>query len=164
MVKMYIYVASSWRNPKYEEVLSKVKDRFGSANVYDFKNPFPGDRGFGWSQIDKEYKTKWASDYDAYRQALDHFEAEHGFGLDMAALEKADVCLLVLPCGKSAHLELGFAVGEGKFTVVLLEHETNFEPELMYKMCSRICIATEEALDEIAEYEKEVQIIKNYRL
>lgn len=160
---MYIYVASSWRNPKYEEVLAKVQAQFGFDSVYDFKNPVPGDDGFHWSEIDKTYKETWPNDFAAYRKALAHPVAEHGFGLDMAALRRADVCLLVLPCGKSAHLELGYARGAGKFTVVLLEHETKFEPELMYKMCDRICLTAQEAIDAIRSHGFYFHLMKGER-
>lgn len=49
----------------------------------------------------------------------------------------ADTFVLVLPCGRSAHLEMGWAVGAGKATIMLLGPYT--EPELMAKMCDHIC-------------------------
>jgi hypothetical protein len=54
----------------------------------------------------------------------------------MAAMEKADAFVLVLPCGRSAHLELGWAVGAGKRTAILLDPDARDEvtPELMYRM------------------------------
>ncbi len=45
----------------------------------------------------------------------------------------ADACVLLLPCGRSAHLELGWFVGQGKATCILHSHEM-MEPELMSKM------------------------------
>jgi nucleoside 2-deoxyribosyltransferase len=50
----------------------------------------------------------------------------------MDALNAADVTVLVLPCGRSAHLEAGYTAGQGKPVVILLDQ--TFEPELMYKM------------------------------
>jgi nucleoside 2-deoxyribosyltransferase len=49
----------------------------------------------------------------------------------MDALEDCDACVLVMPCGRSAHLEAGFAIGAGKPTAILISEG---EPELMYKM------------------------------
>jgi hypothetical protein len=69
----------------------------------------------------------------------------------MNALEKADVTVLVLPCGRSAHLELGYAVGASRFTVVLLDDPMS-EPELMYLMCSKICVSIEEVVAEISNF------------
>jgi len=51
--------------------------------------------------------------------------------LDIDALLAADTVVLVLPCGRSAHLELGLAIGAGKRTAILLTD--TLEPELMYK-------------------------------
>ncbi len=47
----------------------------------------------------------------------------------------ADACVLVLPCGRSAHLEAGYFAGAGKPLLILL---ADGEPELMYKMASEI--------------------------
>lgn len=69
---------------------------------------------------------------DTYLQMIEHPRAIEGFDADFAAMEKADTFVLVLPCNRSAHLELGWAVGQGKRTAVLLEDP--MEPELMYRM------------------------------
>jgi hypothetical protein len=63
---------------------------------------------------------------------IEHPLALDGFSKDYEAMVRADTFVLVLPCGKSAHLELGWAVGAGKRTAILLEDPV--EPELMYKM------------------------------
>jgi len=48
----------------------------------------------------------------------------------------AHTCVLVLPCGRSAHLEAGYFVGASKPLYILIEDE--IEPELMYKMADFI--------------------------
>src|SRR5690606_14054491 len=103
--------------------------------VYDFKNPGPGDHGFHWSEIDKDWKNWLPEEFIA---GLSHPVAELGFSKDMKALTECDGCVLVLPCGRSAHLELGQAVGAGKKTAVFAPPEHQMEPELMYKMCGLI--------------------------
>jgi len=50
---------------------------------------------------------------------------------------------MVMPCGRSSHLELGYAVGQRKKTVVLLSQS---EPELMYKMADYLVTDTEQML------------------
>ena len=62
----------------------------------------------------------------------------------MTALDACEACVLVLPCGRSAHLELGHASGAGKRTIVLLAE--GCEPELMYRMCSALCATVDEVL------------------
>lgn len=112
---MKIYVASSWRNIYQPSVVDLC--RKAGHEAYDFRNPGPGDNGFGWSEIDPAWKA-W--DFERYRKLLDHPRAQQGFNLDMGALRECDACLLVYPCGKSAHLELGWATGAGKRTALLV--------------------------------------------
>lgn len=127
-----IYVASSWRNenqPTTVEILRAV-----GHEVYDFRNPRPGDNGFAWSEIDPEW-LGW--DPRSFRDLLDHPVAVGGFESDFDAMQWADTFVLELPCGRSAHLEAGWAIGQGKPTAILLRPE-GFEPELMYRMAATV--------------------------
>ncbi|KKN70785.1 hypothetical protein LCGC14_0427800 [marine sediment metagenome] len=143
-----IYVASSWRN-EFQPAIVNILRRAGHA-VFDFRNPgnslsgqfFKANAaglsgGFHWSEIDKNWK-QWS--VEQYVAAMSNSLARKGFTQDMVALTKCDTCVLVAPCGRSAHLELGFAAGAGKRTVILLLPGAMpvMDPELMYKMAT-IC-------------------------
>jgi hypothetical protein len=104
---MKVYVASSWRNTIQPDVVTSL--RGDGHDVYDFKNPAPGDNGFGWRELEGRPREEWDADYFA-GTVLDHPVAARGFGLDMAALTAAAATVLVLPSGRSAHLELGWAL------------------------------------------------------
>lgn len=119
---MKIYVASSWRNPWQPGVVKLL--RLLKNEVYDFREPTPGERGFAWSDIDPDWK-EWRP--KAYRAALDHPVARHGFSRDIDALHACDACVMVLPCGNSANLELGIAIGEGKLTAALFPYGIQIE-------------------------------------
>ncbi len=123
---MKIYVASSWRSLTQPDVVNAL--RLEGHEIYDFRHPKEGDDGFTWDEIDPTWQH-W--DSLEFIDALKHPAATRGFQLDMDALNWADALVLVMPCGRSAHLELGYAVGAGKSTAILL---TTGEPELMYKM------------------------------
>lgn len=56
-----------------------------------------------------------------YAQALESRESRHVFHFDRAYIHLADAVVLLYPAGKSAHLELGYAVGLGKKSYVLTE-------------------------------------------
>lgn len=129
-----IYVASSWRNPEQPAVVERLIEL--GHEVYDFRNPRPGDHGFAWSEIDPEW-LGWTP--RPFRDLLDHPIAVAGFESDFDAMKWADTFVLVLPCGRSAHLEAGWAIGEGKPTALLLR-EDKFEPELMYRMADLIAV------------------------
>jgi nucleoside 2-deoxyribosyltransferase len=129
MRKEKIYVASSWRNELQPGVVERLRKE--GYEVYDFRNPAPGDHGFQWSAIDSDWQ-QWTP--EQFRDALSHPIAQDGFYKDMSALDDCDVCVLVMPCGRSAHLEAGYAKGAGKRTYILMPDMS--EPELMYKMAS----------------------------
>lgn len=71
-----------------------------------------------------------------YIKSLNHPVAEIGFKSDIEAMRWAEICVLLLPCGKSAHSEAGWMQGAGKPTYVLLTDKQ--EPELMYKLFSGV--------------------------
>lgn len=81
---------------------------------------------------------------ETYRRALAHPVAYSGFKKDFDAMKWADTFVLLAPCGRSAHLELGWAVGAGKRTLILLAEG---EPELMYKLADLICINQDELIE-----------------
>lgn len=137
MKRRKIYVASSWRNPIQPDVVLTL--RAHGHSVYDFRNPGNGLRGFAWSDIDPKWK-QW--DARKYRDALQQPRAEEGFAADFEAMQWADTFVLVWPCGRSAHLEAGWACGAGKETFLLLNDD--FEPELMVKMMDHICGSVQE--------------------
>lgn len=123
---MRVYVASSWRNDYQPDVVRGLREL--GHEVYDFRNPAPDNHGFGWSQIDPGWRG-W--DGDQYRAALRHPIAERGFACDFNGMQTSDACVLLLPCGASAHLEAGWFAGHGRPVLILGEPR---EPELMYKI------------------------------
>lgn len=145
---MKIYVASSWRNISQQNVVNRL--RSNGHEVYDFRNPEPGNNGFHWSDIDPQWK-QWSP--SKFSSALLHPIAEKGFDLDFGAMKWADVCVLVLPCGRSGHLEAGWFVGAGKPLIILL---ADGEPELMYKMAS----AQYETIDAVLLHLEQLELQK----
>lgn len=137
-VMMKIYVASSWRNYLQPAIVSLL--RKGGHEVYDFRNP-PDRSGFAWSSIDEHWKD-WTP--DEYRKALEHPIARAGFDSDMNALRSCDACVLVLPSGRSASFEFGWAIGNGKQGAVVQMEKC--EPELMY-LGNPILTTTDEVMD-----------------
>lgn len=121
-----IYLASSWRNELQPSVLGLLRDH--GHDVYDFRNPRPGDSGFAWSAIDPAWKS-WTP--EQFQAALKHPIAERGHRFDHEAMELCTACVLLLPCGSSAHLEAGWCAGKGKKTCVFAPEMR--EPELMYR-------------------------------
>ena len=130
---MKIYVASSWRNEAQPKVVATLREM--GHDVYDFKNPLSRGGGFTWSKVDENWQN-WS--VNSYLKALRHPAAEAGFTNDYEAMKWADAFVLVMPSGRSAHLEAGWAIGQGKPTCILLADDQ--EPELMYKLATSIAV------------------------
>ena len=122
-----IYIASSWRNSYYPEVVERLRRE--GFQVYDFRNPPHGGSGFHWTDIDGN-APNWT--FEQYAEGLPPPKAERQFSADMEALEAADTCVLVLPCGRSAHTEAGWMAGAGRRVIAYIPEMV--EPELMYKL------------------------------
>ena len=159
-----IYVASSWRNEKQPEAVRSI--RAAGFSVYDFRNPCEGDNGFRWTQTEPPRSGRFAGRATARRErpgfngealttwrtwsngqfltALEHPRAREAFRHDMNALRSAAAVILLMPCGRSAHLELGFAVGAGIATCIVLDDGA--EPELMYKMADLVAPSLDRAI------------------
>lgn len=136
MTEPYVYVASSWRNPIYPQVIAALAA--AGVDHYDFRNP-PTSTAFSWHQVGGQALSGAPSQpesIETYLRMIDHHIARAGFKADFDAMETADTFVLVLPSGRSAHLELGWAVGQSKRTAVLLEDPV--EPELMYRMVDHL--------------------------
>ena len=132
---MKIYVASSWRNVYQPAVVRRFRE--AGHEVYDFRNA----NGFQWSEIDGNWQD-WIP--EQYIEALDHPLAVNGYHTDFDAMEWADMCVLVMPCGRSAHLEAGYFIGAKKPMYILMLDKN--EPELMYKLATGIYTNIDELL------------------
>lgn len=129
-----IYVASSWKNTFYTQVVERLRAQ--GYDVYDFRAD-----GFGWHDIDESWRL-WtpAQMLDAHR----HPRAVGHYLQDMRALANADAVVAVLPFGLSAGMELGYAVGAGKHTIVYAPAIR--EADLMLKMADAATTNFEEVL------------------
>lgn len=139
-----IYVASSWRNTYQPGVVEALRSE-GHA-VYDFRHPRPNESGFSWRETDPAWSMGDAPDVDTYRRMLAHPIARRGFEADRQGMMRATVGVLVLPSGRSAHLEAGWLIGAGRPVVVYVPEP--IEPELMYLLAGSapLCATLDEVL------------------
>jgi hypothetical protein len=127
-----IYTASSWKNKLYPEVVTTL--RSWGHYVHDFRDPKMS-YVFQWSKVAPNWEGWNQKDYI---KALQSPQAIKGFQSDKTGILTTDTTLLILPCGKSAHLELGFAAGMGRQCFIYMDEELpkgkeGWEIELMYK-------------------------------
>ena len=128
-----IYVASSWRNRIHPKVVRSLRAR-GHA-VYDYRQ----------GAVTRRDGDPLMADATDYAAALEQPAAVRAFHYDYAAMLAADTFVLVLPCGRSAHLELGWAVGARKRTAILLDDDPS-TPELAYRMVNMLTTSLDDLL------------------
>lgn len=133
---MRIYLASSRRNKFFDKTLAAL--RAAGHDVFDFKH----EDTLVW-EADEHKGTMAGAETD---EVLEHFQA------DFDALKGAECTVLVLPAGRSAHLELGYATGQGQHTVVYLpEGAVLDEPDLMYRMCDALIQGEADLLEHLRD-------------
>jgi hypothetical protein len=140
-VSRRIYVIGSLRNPELIETSSALRGH--GHEVFD-----------NWHAVGPEADDHWR-DYHHKRghtmlEALRSPEAVHTYELDRRWLEWCDTTVLVLPAGRSAHMELGWAAGAGKDTFVLLETEDPERWDVMYQFATGVYADFAELLEVLA--------------
>ena len=124
------YIVGSLRNPMIREAAKVLRD--AGMEVFDDWH------GCG-PEADDHWKTYEKDRGRTYIQALGGKLAGHAFEFDKSNLDEADTVVLILPAGKSGHLELGYAAGRGKDTFIVLEPDRDEDRwDLMYKFATKV--------------------------
>ena len=118
-----VYVVGSLHNPLVTEVANRLREA-GHEVFDDWHAPGPDTDSF-W----REYEEGRGR---TYIEALAGKHAKNVFDFDMVNLHAADTVVLILPTGKSAHMEIGYAVGVGKDCYIILDGEAHWE--VMYRL------------------------------
>ena len=137
-----VYVVSSLRNPKVQDVAAKL--RGVGLDVYD-----------DWASPGPETDTWWQEYEQArgrtFHEALEGWHALQVFEHDKRHLDRCDGVVLVLPAGKSAHLEFGYAIGSGKWGIILLDGEPE-RFDIMYRFANHVAYSVEDVVTLVEEY------------
>lgn len=85
-----------------------------------------------------------------FNEALDGIAAEHVFDHDKSWLNYCDTGVLVAPAGRSAHLELGWMLGQGKRGYVLFDAQPE-RYDVMYKLATGVAFSVEELVEKLRD-------------
>lgn len=111
---MSIYIIGSLANPKIPVVANELR----SVGFDVFSS---------WYCASENADVRWQEHEQGrgltYIEALKDFAAQQVFKFDKYHLDRCDTAVLVYPAGRSGHLELGYAVGQGKHTFILMDQE-----------------------------------------
>jgi hypothetical protein len=121
---MKIYLASSWKN-KNIVFLWKQELQEKGHEVDAFVDSSDGRYVFHYSEIDN------IENLDVINFLEDN-RTKKAFQEDKKWLDWCDCCLLILPSGKSSHLEAGYAKGKGKIFIVWEAYFPKGKFDVMY--------------------------------
>jgi hypothetical protein len=87
-----------------------------------------------------------------YKDALNSYAAQHIFKFDKTHLDRADIVILVMPAGKSGHLELGYSVGKGKTGYILMDGEPA-RVDIMHSFADEIFMTEQDLLNKLTSWD-----------
>ena len=154
---MTIYLIGSLRNPEIPLIGNKLRD--AGIDVFD-----------EWHDAGPEADDYWKKDQQSrnrtYPEALVSYAASHVFEFDKYHLDRCDGAVLILPAGRSGHIELGYMVGKDKPTYVLFDKDTD-RWDVMYKFASGVFFDLDELIKKLngpspADLERARKIWREY--
>lgn len=124
---MKIYIATSWKMEGIAKELAKIL-RENSHEVDCFCDASTGRYVFHWSEfVEKEEDL---SNYNAIDFLKDP-KTQKAFQEDKVHIDWCEAVVMILPCGRSAHMEAGYAKGCGKMLFIYGEFPQG-EFDVMY--------------------------------
>lgn len=141
-----IYVIGSLRNPEIPRIGRALRET-GLDTFEDWHSAGP--------RADDHWKEYEVSRGRTFQEALDGYACKHVFDFDSFHINRCDAVLLVLPAGKSGHLELGYAIGRGKRGFILLDDDKtsggmNLDSsrwDIMYRFAEKVFVSEQEMLE-----------------
>ena len=140
---MRVYLMGSLRNQQVPLIGNAIRD-LGFDDVFD-------DWFGGGPEADDCWQKYEQTRQRSYREALYDRYATHIWEFDKRYLDKADIGVLVLPAGKSGHIELGYLAGQGKLTYVLFDGDLADDArwDVMYRFATSVCFSLDDLLTEL---------------
>lgn len=140
MTGKVIYLIGALKNPAVPELANKIRT-LGYDVFDDWYSAGPeADDYFN------DYRIKRGLNY---RDALQSHAARHIFNFDKSHLDRADIVVLVMPAGKSGHLELGYSIGKGKPGYILFDQEPE-RLDQMHQFATKIFLKEEDLINELS--------------
>lgn len=142
---MKLYLIGSLRNKEVPRLAKEIRE---STSVEVFDDWFAAG-----PEADDWWKTYETERGHSYAEALNGYAARHVFEFDKHHLDTADIGVLLLPAGRSGHLELGYLAGQSKLTYILLDGSYQDEGrfDVMYRFATRVFQKEEDLINELKE-------------
>jgi nucleoside 2-deoxyribosyltransferase len=142
--KLVVYMIGSLKNEKIPYIAKEIREISEKFEVFDdWFSPGPEADDF-WRNFEKVRGS-------TYKQALNNYAGKHIFEFDKYHIDKADIGILVMPAGKSGHMELGYLIGRNKPCFVFFEEEPE-RWDVMYQFVMEkgaVCFSKQELFNEL---------------
>jgi hypothetical protein len=135
-----IYLIGSLRNPRLPMLASRLREALPDAEVFD-------DWFSAGHEADDMWKTYEQGRGRNYREALQGHAAKHVFEFDKRHLDRATHVLLVLPAGKSGHMEAMYAQYGAKAKTAILLDPDDVRWDVMYQFIPTILEGDQEVIE-----------------
>jgi nucleoside 2-deoxyribosyltransferase len=149
-----IYLAGSWKNA---ETILRLQDLLISEGhkVDCFASTNTGRTSFNWAELTQALGAKTREDAEIILKDMDAIDllafarVQKAFAEDKKWLDWCNIVILILPSGKSAHLEAGYAKGQGKEMIIFGDFIKG-DRDVMYGFANGLFRECE--LDKMLEY------------
>ena len=146
-----IYLIGSLRNPKVPEIAKRLRQE----GIEVFAEWFAAG-----PEADDYWKAYEQSQGYSYIEALSRPAAKNVFAFDRTNLDRSSTVVLVLPAGRSGHLELGYGIGSGKPGYILLDDPDRWD--VMYQFASGIYTDIDALIKQLTK-KKQVHFLRHGR-
>lgn len=152
-----IYIIGSLRNKKIPYIGKQLTQLDIGEIFTDWFSPGPKADDF-WRKFEKIRGS-------TYKQALSNWSARHVYEFDKFHIDRADTVIMVMPAGRSGHLELGYCCRQKKNTFILFDKEPK-RWDVMYQFIGvdNICFSFDELKQKLLKlYNKEENTSLGYK-
>ena len=143
--KRVIYIIGSLRNKNIPIVANKLREANKDWEIFE-----------NWHSSGPE-ADDFLRDYCkgkglSYKETLKDPAAVNTYNFDKRHMTRATDVVMVMPAGKSGHLELGWAIGKGKRGYVLFDKEPE-RVDIMYQFSKDLFFDFNELVEELKKYD-----------
>lgn len=127
--KRRLYLIGSLRNPQIPVVAQSLR-QCGYEVFDDWHSAGPN--------ADDHLRDYEKARGHSYAQGLKGHAARHVYNFDKHHIDASDIGVMLLPAGKSGHLELGYMIGQGKPGFIWIPESEPERWDIMYQFADAV--------------------------
>jgi len=143
-----IYLIGSLRNQEVPKLARRLREKLEVEVFDDWFSPGP--------RADDHWRDYEHVRGSSYKQALSSFAATHVYEFDKYHIDRFPIVVMVMPAGKSGHLELGYKLGKGDLGYIFFDEEPE-RWDVMYQFATDLFFNEDEL---VAQLEKAIAQLK----